>query len=365
MAIRASQAQALHRTDPCLRGSTYMGGKACGVYLLGVGVLCAACGANGQTPGTLSHVSPPPTESDGGAQPTGAGGGAADATAGTCDLPSVPLNLCSALPTGKVTPCSKDNSGQPSQTGYLEIDGPGAAPMYVCATSWSPDPSVGYVFGEPATFLSDAKGCCGGAISATAAPTVPVPTIGSLGAPHVPDHIKPQETEQPGNGLIRQNPFAMAVTNAASGAAASQAISTWLSWAGDGQPHPAPDGTGAYYFASGFPVNYVVLETSAGFPVIVVGPEVSLTSDGKTPIGHPTLGVCPAGGGVALAMIAGELNGTTLNNHSGRFDYGPWVTADALDAAAQLFNCRGIQISGTKYDPPKMAFVAVDAGTGD
>lgn len=130
-------------------------------------------------------------------------------------------------------------------------------------------------------------------------------------------------------------------------------MSTWLSWAGDGTPHPAPDGTGAYYFASNFPTNYVVLETSEGFPVIVIGPEVSLTADGTTPIGHPTLGVCSAGGGAVLAMIGGEIHGTTLNNHSGRYDYGPWVTAQALDSAAQLFNCMGIQITDTKYYPPK------------
>ena len=190
-------------------------------------------------------------------------------------------------------------------------------------------------------------------ISPAPAPTVPETSIGSLGAPHIPSHIKPQELEQLGSGPLRQNPFAVVVTDAKGGAAATQAMSTWLSWGGDGTPHPAPDGTGAYYFASGFPINYVVIETAEGLPVIVIGPEVSLAADGSTPIGHPSLGVCPAGGGAVLAMIGGEVHGTTLNNHSGRYDYGPWVTADALNSAARLFNCMGIQITDTKYYAPK------------
>ena len=210
---------------------------------------------------------------------------------------------CAALPTGKVVPCSVDG-GQPSQTGYLELDSPGASPIYVCATSWSADPSIGYIFGQPATFMSDPQSCCGGPASGTAAPTVPDSAVGTLGAPHIPSHIKPQEMVEAGSGLLRQNPFAIAVTDATSGAAVTQAMATWLSWGGDGQPHAAPDGTGAYYFASGVSINYVILETSDGFPVIVIGPEVSLTADGTTPIGHPGLGVCAAGGGAALALIA-------------------------------------------------------------
>jgi hypothetical protein len=275
-----------------------------------------------------------------------------DATGGGCTFPAAPPDLCAALPTGKVTPCSQDSAGKPSQTGYLEIDSPGSAPMYVCATSWSASPSVGYIFGQPATFVSQPQSCCGGAVLATAAPTVPQPAIGSLGTPHIPDHIKPQETEQPGNGPLRQNPFAMAVTDTTSGAAATAAISTWLSWQGDRMAHPGPDGTGAYYFESGAPINYVILETSEGFPVIVIGPEVSLAAAGTTPIGHPSLGVCSAGGGVPLAVNAGEVHGTTINNHSGRFDYGPSATAEALDNAAKLFNCFGIQITATTYTAP-------------
>ena len=274
------------------------------------------------------------------------------ATSAECNLPSVPADLCAALPTGKVTPCSTNSSGQPSQTGYLEIDIPGSAPMYACATSWSPNPANGYIFGQPETFLSQSQGCCGGAVSATAPPTVPQSSIGSVATPHIPDHLKPQETEQPGNGPIRQNPFAVAVTDTKSGAAATTAISTWLSWQGDGMAHLGPDGAGAYYFEPGAPIKSVILETSDGVPVIVIGPEVSLAADGTTPIGHPTLGVCSAGGGVPLAMTAGEIHGTTINNHSGRYDYGPSATAETLDAAAKLFNCMGIQITGTTFTPP-------------
>ena len=308
----------------------------------------AACGGGGAQTSAQADAGPAQTFVDGG-------------VAGGCMLPPVPADICSALPVGKVSPCS-EQGGQPSQTGYLEIDNPGSAPIYVCATSWSPDPSIGYIFGQPGTFMSQAQSCCGGAVSPTSPPTVPQPAIGSLGTPRIPSHIKPQELDQPGSGLIRQDPFAVVVTDTKSGAAASEAISTWLSWAGDGQAHPAPDGTGTYYFASDFPVNYVVLETSEGFPVIIIGPEVSLTADGKTPIGHPTLGVCPAGGGASLAVIGGEVHGTTLNNHSGRYDYGPSATPQTLNAAATLFNCMGIQITDTTDYPPKPSAPS-DGGT--
>jgi hypothetical protein len=323
-----------------------MGGKVLKLRFVSVAAVWAvACGGNMQS-GPISGGSHPPRDPDAGAPPSGPDGGG-------CDLPSGPADLCGALPTGKVAPCSQDSSGRPSQTGYLEIDSPGAAPMYVCATSWSSKASVGYVFGQPATFLSDPAGCCGGTVLVSVAPMVPQSSLGSLGTPHVPDHIKPQETERPGSGPIRQNPFAVVVTDSNSGAAATAAMATWLSWQGDGVAHPGPDGTGSYYFEPGAPINYVVLETSLGVPVIVIGPEVSLTADGTAAIGHPNLGVCPAGGGVPLAMIAGEIHGTTLNNHSGRFDYGPSATAETLDDAAKLFNCLGIPITDTSYLPPK------------
>jgi len=314
-------------------------------------------GADGSPASRADAAVQPPSGFDGGQPSVPSDGGTVHATvdatsSNTCGLPAVSGDVCAALPVGKVVPCS-DTGGQPSQTGYLEIDSPGSAPVYVCATSWNPDPSIGYIFGQPETFMSDAQSCCGGAVSATAVPTAPDLSIGSVGAPHIPSHLKPPEMEQPGSGPLRQNPFAVVVTDTQSGAAATAAISTWRTWGGDGRAHTAPDGTGPYYFASGFPVNYVVLETSAGAPVIVIGPEVSLTPDGLNLLGHPTLGACATGGGAPLALLAGEVDGTTLNNHSGRYDYGPSATAQSLDVAAQLFNCMGIQITATKYSAPK------------
>ena len=303
--------------------------KRVGRYLLAMCPLWpVACGSNAQTPIHPLDGSSSPSVSDAGASPTSQTDGASTQSAvdamasASCTLPAAPTDPCGAVPTGKVTPCGQDG-GQPSQTGYLEIDSPESPPIYVCATSWSSEPSIGYIFGQPATFLTDPQGCCGGTVSPAPSPTVPDTAIGSLGAPHIPSHVKPQELKQPGSGPLRQNPFAVTVTDTSSGAAAVQAMSTWLSWGGDGQPHSAPDGLGSNHFASGFPINYVILETGEGFPIVVIGPEVNLTADGTTPIGHPTLGVCPAGGGAALAMIGGEVRGTTLNNHSGRFDYGP------------------------------------------
>jgi hypothetical protein len=80
---------------------------------------------------------------------------------------------------------------------------------------------------------------------------------------------------------------------------------------------------------------------------------VSLSDDGMTPLGHPTLGACAAGGGAPLVLMAGEVWGTTITNHSGRFNHDPAVTQEALDNAAKLFNCFGIAIARTTYYPPK------------
>jgi hypothetical protein len=339
-------------TDPIRERGGPMKREISGLCLFAVAALFGVdCGGNTHSPDQSGGSQP--SDSDAGAQPSpGSDAGASSSAAGACSFPSVPEDLCAALPTGKVSACSQDSSGQPSQTGYLEIDSPGSSPMYVCATSWTPDPSGGYIFGQPGTFMSQSQSCCGGTVSATAAPTAPQPSIGSLGTLHIPSHIKPQETEQPGSGPIRQNPFAVTITDTKSGAGAAAAMSNWISWAGDGKPHPGSDGTGAYYFPSGLLINYVILETSEGLPVLVIGPEVSLAADGTTPIGHPTLGVCSAGGGAPLAVTAGEVQGTTLNNHSGRYDYGPSATAQTLDTAAKLFNCFGIQITATKYYAP-------------
>jgi len=335
-----------------------MGGMALrlGVGGLSAVLLATACGSSGQR----ADGSTPPGQADAAAQRSGPSDGGTkvftpvDAQGGAgCSLPTVPADLCGALPTGKIASCNQDSSGQPSQTGYLEIDSPGASPTFVCATSWTADPSGGYIYGQPGTFMSQAQSCCGQPASPAPGPSAPQPSIGDLGALRIPNHIKPQEMAQPGSGLIRQDPFAVTVTDTKSGAAATAAIATWRSWAGDGQAHTGPNGGGAYYFPSGVLINYVILETGDGLPVVVIGPEVSLAADGSTPIGHPSLGVCAAGGGAPLALMAGEVDGTTLTNHSGRFDYGPSVTEETLTNAAKLFNCLGIQITETKYYPPK------------
>ena len=261
---------------------------------------------------------------------------------------------CKTLPTGTVNPCRGGDAGQPSQTGYLEVLGPDGSKKYTCATSWTQGGSGGYVFAQPNQFMSDPQSCCGGSPTPIPAPTAPQPTSGGFfGAPHPPSHIKPQESAQPGAGPLRQNPFAVAVSDTSGAAAFSTALAMWQGWAGDGIAHAAPDSSGTYYFPANVLINFAILETNDGLPVVVIGPEVSLAADDSTPIGHPTLGVCPAGGGAPLALMAGEIHGTTLTNHSGRFGYDTSVTSAALDNAAALFNCLGISVTATTYYPPK------------
>src|SRR6185312_13373295 len=99
-------------------------------------LFAVACGSSAPRSSPLTDGSSLTTPSDGGQPETAvhAMGAAVDAMgAPACVLPPAPTDPCSALPTGKVTPCSQDG-GQSSQTGYLEIDSPGAAPIYVCAT---------------------------------------------------------------------------------------------------------------------------------------------------------------------------------------------------------------------------------------
>jgi hypothetical protein len=261
---------------------------------------------------------------------------------------------CKTLPIGTISACASGDAGQPSQTGYLEVLGPDGSKKYTCATSWTPGGAGGYTFAQPNQFMSDPQSCCGGSPTPVAAPTVPQPTGGGFfGAPHAPSHIKPQETTQPGAGHLRQNPFAVAVSDTGGAGAFMAALAMWQGWAGDGVAHVAPDGSGPYYFPANVLINYAILETSNGLPVVVIGPEVSLAADGSTPIGHPTLGVCPGGGGAPLALMAGEIHGSILTNHSGRFGYDTSITSAALDDAATLFNCLGISITATMYYPPK------------
>jgi hypothetical protein len=275
------------------------------------------------------------------------------ASAPACGAPAAPADLCKTLPTGTVTACSRDSAGHPSPTGYLEIAGAGGAPVYGCATSWSDGATGGYWFGYPDQFMSNPQSCCGAPATPAAAPTAPPPALGPLGTLHAAKDLKPQETAQPGAGLIRQNPFAVIVRDRSGAAAFLAALPTWLAWAGDGSAHPGPDGAGAYYFPANVLVNYTILEGADALPVVVIGPEVSLTADGKTPLGHPTLGACATGGGAPIVLMAGDMSGTVLTNHSGRFGHDSSVTPEALDDAAKLFNCLGIPIASTTYYPPK------------
>ncbi|HEY7374464.1 MAG TPA: hypothetical protein VIF57_20030 [Polyangia bacterium] len=300
----------------------------------------AGCGGGADHPG-----SPQVTAGDGssGGQPNDAG------AAIVCGAPAPTTDACGAVATGALTACGQDADGQPSQDGYLEIQLPDGTKTYTCATAWS---TAGYYFDHPEQFMSDPQSCCGGAATPVAAPTAPQPAIGYLGAPHAPHDLKPQETAAPNAGPIKQNPFAIVVRDPAGGAAVETALATWQTWAGDGQPHAAPDGS-SYYMIEFAPINYTIVETSDGLPVVVVGPEVSPTANGKSPLGHPTLGVCPAGGGAPLVLMAGEIAGTVLSNHSGRYGHDTSVTQDALATAAKLFNCLGITVDSTTYYPPK------------
>jgi hypothetical protein len=318
------------------------------LFLLG-GLSCASSGDNGSVTGSQSTDAGPSSD----AGPSTDASGTTTGPGGSVCAASASADLCGALPSGTVQACSRDASGTPSQTGYLEILETDGSRLYVCATSWVDKPSGGFWFGYPDQFMSDPQSCCGGTATPVAAPTAGRPPIGDLGFPHAPREIKPQETESPGAGMIRPNPFAVIVRDTGGAAAFAAARTTWLGWAGDGNPHPAPDGTGAYYFPASVLINYVIVDSGDGVPLLVIGPEVSLTADGATPLGHPTLGGCARGGGVPLALIAGELSGTTLTNHSGRFGYGPSITQAGLDHAADLFRCLGVSVTGTVYHPPK------------
>jgi hypothetical protein len=270
-----------------------------------------------------------------------------------CPTVAAPPDLCQALPAGTVNACSHDSAGHPSPNGYLDITSADGGHTYVCATNWIPKPTDGYAFGTPDQFMSDPQSCCGGPATPVGAPTLAPPAIGYLGALHAPRGIKPQETLQSGTGPIRHHPFAFVVADSSQAAAFSATLASWRSWAGDGQAHPAPDGSGSYYFPSKLLINYVILETADAVPVVVIGPEVSSDAKEQKLLGHPTLGACTTGGGAPLVLIAGELSGTTLNNHSGRYGHDPSVTPEALDDAAALFNCLGIPVTATTYFPAK------------
>jgi hypothetical protein len=264
----------------------------------------------------------------------------------TLDL--TPAQTCDVALTGEVQACSIDPDGTPSLRGWMEVRRPDGTNGYLCAVGY--DPTGGYYLASDRVHLGDsASACCDGTTGAT----LDWPAAdGYFGVPHGPTHVKPWEMATTTGGEIRENPFAVIVSSPAAAATYQDQHALWQSWAGDGQPHTGPDGTGHYYFPAFIAVNYVVVPTINGDPVIVIGPEPSTNSSLTKPVGHPTLGACAGHGGSPLAFIAGDIQGTTLTNHSGRFGHDPNITADDLDNAARLFNCYGITITDVVFTPP-------------
>jgi len=319
------------------------------------GLGCGADNWNG-TNAPATAVSPDAgstSDMDGSTSSTDGPASTMDGATWACGAPAPAADLCTTLPTGTVAGCPAQPNGDPSQTGYLDITMPDGSHVYTCATAWS-DGAGGYWFDAPDAFMSDPQSCCGGAPTPVAIPEPPSFALGTMGALHGPREIKPQESAESGAGPIRTNPFAVIVRDQAGAQMYEAARASWQAWAGDGIAHAGSDGSGAYYFAAAFPVNFAIQEMPDGQPVLVIAPEVSLTADGETPFGHPTVGACAAGGGAPLVLMAGEVWGTTITNHSGRFNHHPAVTQDALDNAVKLFNCFGISITRTTYYPPKI-----------
>ena len=328
------------RTDSSRASS---GGRAAGLLLVGLSLGALACGTGGSTALDAAGVATPP---DAGAPSE------PEAGAWSCGVPAPSDDPCQVLPQGTVVPCGPGPDGAPSADGYMEIAMPDGTHLYTCGTLLDGDLPGGYWFEGADALMSDAQSCCGGNPTPVEAPLLPPVAVGTLGALHGPREIKPQEHAGAGGGLLRTNPFAVVVRDQAGAEAYANAAASWQAWAGDGTAHQGADGQG-YYFPGEFPVNYAILETPSGQPIVVIAPEVSATSDDQTPLGHPTLGACATGGGAPLVLMAGEIWGDTLTNHSGRFNHHPAVTPEALDDAVRLFNCFGIPIARTTYYPPK------------
>ncbi|HVV82279.1 MAG TPA: hypothetical protein VHE35_04340 [Kofleriaceae bacterium] len=255
---------------------------------------------------------------------------------------------CAASLTGKVTPCSVDGNGTPSATASLEVRKPDGTVGYLCANNWV-DPGGFYFDHDRVHLVADASACCGG----PAAPMLDWPAASPyFGVPHGPTRIKVEEMTSNGGGDLRENPFSIVVASAAAGASFAQARATWTAWAGDGQPHPAPDGSGSYWFPSPLPIDWMLVPTTTGVPLIVIAPEVTLDVGWTRPLGHPTMGACPEHGGAPIAYLGGTIFDDILTNRSGRFGHETTITAENLSNAAMLFNCYGIQIHSTEYVPP-------------
>jgi hypothetical protein len=256
-----------------------------------------------------------------------------------------PAEACAVALTGAIEPCSLDGNGAPSQNGRLRVRRPDGAVGYLCAAVFTVD--GGYYFdGDRFELVDDPTACCGG----PPAPALPWPAADpAFGVPHGPDHVKPWETPASAGGDLLHNPFSVIVSSPAEAAMFAAKRQQWLAWSGDGQPHPAPGGGGSYWFEPGIAINYVLVPTADGRPLIVIGPEVSRDAGYVTQQGHPTLGVCTERGGAPMAFIGGDLRGTVLSNRSGRFGRSVGVTRAQLEAAARLFNCYGITITSVNF----------------
>src|SRR4051812_12785886 len=113
---------------------------------------------------------------------SGAAGSGPDAQpSGPCDSMRAPIDPCGAVATGTIRACGQDSDGQPTPTGYLEIQDPEGSKTYVCATSWGA--STGYWFDQPDQFMSDPQSCCGGGAAPGAAPPAPTPPLRVLRHP--------------------------------------------------------------------------------------------------------------------------------------------------------------------------------------
>lgn len=261
-----------------------------------------------------------------------------------------PAETCAVVMTGEVTPCSIDaDTGQPSQAGSLEVRRPDGSNGYLCSSAWTS--TTGPIYGGDSEVLLDSPAECCGGTDGTAVDWPPSNPY--FGTPHGPTLIKPWETMMDSGGEIRENPFAVIVSSPASAAGFYEARAQWQSWGGDGQPHTGPNGPGEYYFPEWPLVNYLVVPTVNGDPVIVIAPEVSQNAELTRKLGHPTLGGCAAHGGAPLAFFGGELKADdVITNHSGRFSAGSSTTLEHLENTATLFNCYGITVTGVEFQHP-------------
>jgi hypothetical protein len=259
-----------------------------------------------------------------------------------------PPTECQLLPAGSFTLCSADMAGQTTAKGALKLDVSGETPRYVCATKW--DAADGYSFGNSAGWVADPQDCCGGSGAVYPLGPAPLTPYGYLGSPHAPEQIHPEELMDTYSGPMRTNPFTVVVTDASGGKKLADAYADWKTWAGSTQPHPGPDGTGSYFLHTSLKLIYVVLQDTDGNIILLVGTNLYMTYDGEH-AGHPALGVCSPNGGTPVALLGGEIVGTTLNNDSGRFGHNTGVTEEALVNAAKIFNERGISITGVSFIP--------------